>query len=67
MRGFYALSTGLFLLGLATIYYASASKPPNEFTSTAFFAGACLTIIGAATFTLTFGYHVRYYFEHRST
>lgn len=59
MRGFYASSSGLFLAGLATIYYASAQNPPNDWTSTAFFAGACLTFIGAATFTLTFGYHVR--------
>jgi len=63
MKGNYAVSIILFLAGLALIYYSGTLKPPTDLTPVAYFAGGCLTFMGAAAFIIVFGYQVRNHLE----
>lgn len=63
MKGYYAVSIALFLAGLALVYYSGTQKPSTDFTTVAFFAGDCLTFMGAAAFFIVFGYLVRNHLE----
>lgn len=58
MGKFYASATAIFLVGVGLFSYASLTANPR-WGSILYFVGATFIMTGAASFILTFGYHVR--------